>query len=202
MSVGVFNLRMGFERQSPVGSGRPWPARVCLAKLILFCRKGQIPLSAIFCILIAMKSNAQTVEDYLKELPEDRKDPIKQLLEIVRQHLPKGYEEAINWGMICWQVPLSFYPDTYNKQPLMYAALASQKNYMALYLMRPYAESDHETFREQYIATGKKLDMGKGCVRFKKLEDLPLDFIGEYIGGMPMEEYVQKIKTLRARVEA
>ena len=105
----------------------------------------------------------------------------------------------MNWGMITYQVPLETFPDTYNGQPLMYAGLASQKNYMAVYLSAVYPDPESlEAFQDAYRATGKKLDMGKSCVRFKTLDDLPLELIGETIASVSAEEFVETQKTLRA----
>ena len=113
-----------------------------------------------------MQSNATTVEDYLATLPDDRRTAITTVRDLVNEHLPDGYRESMAFGMITWSVPLERLPDTYNGQPLGYIALASQKNYMTLYLMSAYG--DEETwFREEYAKSGKKLDMGKSCVRFK-----------------------------------
>ena len=89
-----------------------------------------------------MKSTAETVDQYIVELPEDRKEPIREIRETILDSLPEGYEEVMNWGMITYQVPLSIYPDTYNGKPLMYAALASQKNHMAVYLTGIYINED------------------------------------------------------------
>jgi hypothetical protein len=102
----------------------------------------------------------------------------------------------MNWGMITYQVPLKRYPDTYNKQPLMYAALASQKNHMAVYLTGIYASKrSRNKFEDEYKATGKKWDMGKSCVRFKKLEDLPLELIGKTISELGVDEFIQLAKS-------
>lgn len=142
-----------------------------------------------------MQSKATTVDAYLAELPDDRRQAIETVRQTILEHLPKGYEEVMNWGMISYQVPLSVYPDTYNKRPLMYAALASQKNYMAVYLTGLYMQSDRRAaFERDYKATGKKLDMGGACVRFKKLEDLPLDLVGKHIAQIPMAEHVATAK--------
>lgn len=142
-----------------------------------------------------MRSNATTIDAYLAGLPTDRREAIKTVREVILKNLPAGYEEAMNWGMICYQVPLEVYPDTYNKQPLMYAALGSQKNYMAVYLTTPYGSPEKlAAFQSAYKATGKKLDMGKSCVRFKKLEDLPVEVIGNEIASMPMETFVTYVK--------
>ena len=137
------------------------------------------------------QSKAETVEEYLAELPADRREAITTVRDVVRRHLPAGYEEAMNWGMISYQVPLSAYPDTYNGQPLMYAALASQKNHMAVYLSGIYAdEESRERFEAEYRATGKRYDVGKSCVRFRKLDDLPLDVVGQAIASLPVEDFV------------
>lgn len=146
-----------------------------------------------------MQSNAVTVEAYLNELPLERREQIEAVRAVILENLPEGYEEAINWGMISYQVPLSVYPDTYNKQPLMYAALASQKNHMAVYLTGIYMdEPAREEFEAAYKATGKRYDVGKSCVRFKKLDDLPLGLIGETIAALPVEEFVAKVKQVQS----
>jgi uncharacterized protein DUF1801 len=146
-----------------------------------------------------MQSKATTVEDYLAELPEDRRMVIEAVRNVILKNLPAGYEEAMNWGMVTYQVPLETYPDTYNGQPLMYAALASQKNHMAVYLTSVYMdEDDRKDFLAAYKATGKRLDMGKSCVRFRKLDDLPLDLIGQAIVVMPAADFVTRVKALRA----
>jgi len=145
-----------------------------------------------------MQSKAETVDDYLAELPDDRKAAIGTVRDEILRRLPKGYEEAINWGMIAYQVPLASYPDTYNKQPLLYAALASQKNHMAVYLMGIYmSENARLEFEAKYQATGKRFDVGKSCVRFRKLDDLPLDLIGEAIASMQMDEFVKAYEDTR-----
>jgi ribosomal protein S7 len=142
-----------------------------------------------------MQSKATTVEQYLAELPEDRRAAIQTVRQTILDRLPEGYEEAMNWGMITYQMPLDVYPDTYNRKPLMYAALASQKNYMVVYLMAIYmTEETRQAFEKAYKATGKRYDVGKSCVRFRKLDDLPLDVIGEAIASMPMEEFVNRVK--------
>ena len=145
-----------------------------------------------------MRSDAKTVEEYLAELPEKRKAAIETVRKVILRNLPKGYEEVMNWGMITYQVPLAVYPDTYNKKPLMYAALSSQKNYMSLYLTAIYlGEQAQHDFEVKYKATGKRYDMGKSCVRFKKLVDLPLPLIGEAIAAYSAEDFVKKVKSLR-----
>jgi hypothetical protein len=146
-----------------------------------------------------MKSSAATVVEYIAGLPEDRRSAIKAVRDVIRKHVPKGYAEGIESGCITWSVPLAVYPDTYNGQPLMYAALASQKNHMGLYLMCAYMNPPlRKKLEAGFRAAGKKLDMGKACVRFKKLDDLPLDVIGEVVAAVPMKKYVEVAKTAHA----
>ena len=146
-----------------------------------------------------MRSEAGTVEEYLESLPEGRRHALKKVREVIQQNIPDGYEEAMNWGMITYQVPLEVYPDTYNGQPLMYAALASQKNHMAVYLTGIYMnEANRKSFEEAYRATGKRFDVGKSCVRFKKLEDLPLELIGKTIGSITMNDFVSMVKRVHS----
>jgi len=116
-----------------------------------------------------LKSNAKTVDEYIAELPPERQQDIRAVPKVIQENLPDGYEEVINWGMMIYQVPLSVYPDTYNRRPLMYAALASQKNHMAVYINSIYAdEGRREQFEKEYRLTGKRYDVGKSCVRFRK----------------------------------
>lgn len=127
-------------------------------------------------------SQARTPDEYVASLPEDRREAVARVREVVNENLPEGYREGMQYGMIGWYVPLERFSDTYNGQPLGLAALASQKNYMSLYLNSVYGDRDTEAwFRERWAGTGKKLDMGKSCVRFRSVEDLPLDLIGETI---------------------
>jgi hypothetical protein len=148
-----------------------------------------------------VKSNATTVEAYLDELPEDRREVVAKVRELVQRNLPAGYKETVSFGMITWCIPLERYPDTYNKQPLGYVALAAQKNYYALYLMNVYSDSEQEQFlREEYRKAGKKLDIGKSCLRFKKLEDLQMDAVGTIIRGTTPEEYIARYEAIRAKM--
>lgn len=147
-----------------------------------------------------MRSNASTVSEYLGELPDDRRVALSKIRSVIQRNLPDGFEEVMNWGMICYQVPLATYPDTYNGQPLMYAALASQKNHMALYLSCIYSDSEQSKwFKRAYEATGKRVDMGKSCVRFKKLEDLPLELIGEAISRVSLEKFLSHYQQAKKR---
>jgi len=137
-------------------------------------------------------SKATTVSQYIRELPSAQRAVISKLRAIIRKNLPDGYVEAMNWGMISYEIPLKRYPDTYNRQPLGIAALAAQKNYFALYLNCIYMDGERaRTFAEGFRESGKKLDMGKSCVRFKSLDDLPLDLIAKTIAGMSVQEHIE-----------
>ncbi len=147
-----------------------------------------------------VRSAAATVEEYLLELPPDRREGIQAVRQVFLDNLPPGYVETMNWGMITYEIPLDRYPKTYNSQPLMYAALASQKRHMAVYLMCVYSRAESRTrFVERYKASGKKLDMGKSCVRFRKVEDLPLDLIAETVAGTSVEDYIEFYEASRRR---
>jgi len=142
-----------------------------------------------------VRSDAATVEEYLAELDDDRRAAITTVRRVVLENLPAGYEEAMNWGMITYQVPLETYPDTYNGQPLMFAGLASQKNHMALYLTSVYASpGGAEEFELEYRATGKRFDMGKSCVRFRRLDDLPLELIAKTIAACSVDQFIQMVE--------
>lgn len=141
---------------------------------------------------LEMQSQATTVQEYLAEVPDDRLEAIEAVREVILENLPEGFEEAVNWGMITYQVPLSRYPNTYNKKPLMMAALASQKNHMAVYLTGVYADAESRArFKSAYQATGKRMDMGQSCVRFRKLDDLPLELVGQAIAEYSVDEFIE-----------
>jgi hypothetical protein len=145
------------------------------------------------------RSISPAVKDYLNSLPADRRTQIEKVRNVILENLPKGYQESVSWGMLSYEVPLSTYPDTYNGRPLSYAALASQKNYMSVYLTNISGDDAAETwFRSRYEASGKKLDMGKSCVRFKNVDDLPLEVIGEAIARTPVDEFVRVAEKARA----
>ena len=142
-----------------------------------------------------MRSEATTVEEYLAELSPERREIVETVRTTILENLPAGYQEAMNWGMITYQVPLSIYPETYNGKPLMYVALASQKNYLSLYLTGVYIDTEaRQAFEAAYRATGKRMDIGKSCVRFRKLDDLPLELIGQSVAAMEMDEFVERVK--------
>jgi hypothetical protein len=142
-----------------------------------------------------VRSEAQTVEDYLDGLPDDRAEAIQAVREVILANLDEGFVETMNWGMISYEVPLATYPDTYNGKPLMYAALASQKNHMAVYLTSVYATDERrDQFLAKYRATGKKVDVGRSCVRFKTLDQLPLELIGRAIAADDAESFVELVE--------
>ena len=141
-----------------------------------------------------MQSKAATVEAYLAELPGDRREAISAIREVILKHLPNGYEEGMQWGMIGYYVPHTLYPAGYHCQPdepLPIASLASQKNHMAFYGFGLYIDEEQAGwFVEEWKKAGKKLDMGKSCVRFKKLDDVALKVIGKAIKRMPVKKYI------------
>jgi uncharacterized protein YdhG (YjbR/CyaY superfamily) len=132
-----------------------------------------------------VQSKVTTVKDYLAQLPEDRRGAIQAVRDVILKNLDHEFEEGMQYGMIGYYVPHSVYPPGYHcdpRQPLGFACLASQKNHMALYLMCVYADQDQrKRFEAEWKKAGKKLDMGKSCIRFKKLDDLALGVIGETI---------------------
>jgi len=143
-------------------------------------------------------SKATTVDQYLAELPLDRRETIAAVRDLVLKHLPKGYREVMNWGMITWEVPPEVYPTTYNGQPLCYAALAAQKNYNSLYLMSGDPESKAESeLKEAFRKAGKKLDMGKSCIRFRTVDDLVPAAIGKVVKSMPVKKYIAYYESTR-----
>ena len=146
-----------------------------------------------------MRSDATTVDEYLSELGDDRRGALSAVRQVILDNLPDGYEEIMQYGMISYVVPLDVPADTYNGQPLMYIALASQRQYMSLYLTNVYGdESVEKWFKERYLATGKKLNMGKSCVRFRKLDDLPLELVAEVVAGTPIDEFVNIYQASRS----
>ncbi len=136
-----------------------------------------------------VQSQASTVEEYLSELPAERRAVLEQVLSEIRPHLPSGLDEEMGFGMITWVVPLAVVPDTYNGKPLIYAALASQKNYVSLYLMSIYGSDGDAAFREKWRGA-KKPNMGKSCVRFTAVEDIDMDLIKATLDEVSMADFV------------
>lgn len=139
-----------------------------------------------------MQINVANAKEYLAALPANRRKVVEAVRKVIRKHLPKGYEESVRYGMLTYEVPLSRYPVTYNKQPLQYVGLAAQKNFYGLYLMCLYGNAKlKKDFAAGFKRAGKKLDMGKCCVRFKALEDLPLDVVAKAVASTPVEAYLK-----------
>lgn len=152
-----------------------------------------------------MQSKAKTVEEYLVELPPDRREAINAVRRVILKNLPARFEECMQYGMIGYVVPFELFPAGYHcdpSQPLCFAMLASQKNHMAIYLMTIYGHKETENwFVKAYKASGKRLNMGKSCVRFKKLADLPLDVIGQAIARVPVDKYIKAYEESRKKAK-
>jgi uncharacterized protein YdhG (YjbR/CyaY superfamily) len=143
---------------------------------------------------------ATTAEQFLAGLPDDRREMMRNVLELVRRKMPKGYQEIMYCGMPTWVIPLEKYPRTHNGQALSYLALAAQKNHCALYMMGVYMDPEADArLRAAYGAAGKKLDMGKSCLRFRKLEDLELDAVAKSVASIPPKRYIELYEAVQAR---
>ncbi len=146
------------------------------------------------------QNKAATVQEYLDALPEDRRAVVATVRELILRHLPKGYKEAMTFGVISYVIPLERFPNTYNKQPLGYIGLGAQKNHYALYLMCVYGDPKRQAWlKDEFKKAGKKLDMGKACLRFKKLDDLPLDVIAQVVGSVKPEKYIEVYEASRRK---
>jgi hypothetical protein len=146
------------------------------------------------------QSKARTVAEYVASLPPDRQPVVRKIRSFVKKHLPKGYKEQIAFGAIAYAVPLAKLPDTYNGQPLCYLAIAAQKNYYTLYLMNVYGDPKQKAWMAgEFEKRGKKFDMGKSCLHFKSLDDLPLDVVGQVIASTPMDAYIAHYRESRKK---
>jgi uncharacterized protein YdhG (YjbR/CyaY superfamily) len=147
-----------------------------------------------------VSSKAATPEAYIAELPPERRELVERIRAIVNANLPDGYAERMSWGMIGWEVPLERYPTTYNGQPLVYAGVAAQKNFTALYLNCVYA-SEERTRRltDAWAATGKKLDMGKSCMRFKRADQLAEGVLADTIRSIPVDAFIRDYEATRQK---
>jgi hypothetical protein len=146
-----------------------------------------------------MRSDATDVEGYLADLPDDRRDALGAVRQVVLDHLPAGYEEVMQYGMISYVVPLARYPTTYNGQPLALASLANQKRHMALYLIGVYGDEGTQAWlKAEWAVTGKKLDMGKSCLRFRSLDDLALDLVGGAIARTSVDDLIDQSERSRS----
>ncbi len=141
-----------------------------------------------------------TVDQWLASVPAERKDAINAVRDVVNRHLPAGYEETVDWGMLAWVVPLATLPNTHNGRPLLLAALGAHTKVMTVYLMTVYGDPKiRKEFETAYKSTGKRLDMGGCCVHFKKLDDLPLDVVGKTIARVSVEQYVEHYEKSRPK---
>ena len=151
-----------------------------------------------------MQSSAKTVQEYLNELPTNRREAISAVRGVILANLPKGYEECMSYGMVGYVVPHSIYPKRYQcnpKVPLPFVNLGSQKNHMALHLMCCYCDPKLKAwFEKAWKDAGKQFDMGGGCVRFKKLEDVPLEVIGQLVASLPVDVYIRRIEKVFAEI--
>ena len=143
---------------------------------------------------------SRNVRSFLARLPADRAKAISQVREVVVEHLPPGYEEVVQGNMLVYQVPLERYPDTYNGQPLWYAALAAPKSYLTLHLMAIYgSEKLAKDVENGFRAAGKTLNVGKACIRFHEADDLALDAIGKAVAAVPLDKWVAIAKAAHKR---
>jgi Domain of unknown function (DU1801) len=147
-----------------------------------------------------MQSPAPTVAQYLAGLPDDRRATVDAVRAVILTNLPAGMVESTGWGMITYEVPLTEVPDTYNGQPLMYAALGSQKHHVSVYLSGIYASPRLRAwFEKEYRAAGLRVDLGKSCGRFRTLDELPLDLVGQAVAAQTLEEFVDVYQSARRR---
>ena len=145
---------------------------------------------------------ALTVNQWLASVPAERKDAINTVREVVNRRLPRGYEETVDWGMLAWVVPFATLPNTHNGRPLLLAALGAHRKLMTVYLMSVYGDPKlRREFETAYKKTGKKLDMGGCCVHFKKLDDLPLDVVGNTIARVAVDQYVERYENARTKIK-
>lgn len=136
-------------------------------------------------------SKATTPEQYLAELPADRRAVVEAVRATILEHLPEGFVETMTYGMLTYAVPLEDFPDTYNGQPLATVSLANQQRHVAVYLMGVYADDDErQRFVDAWTATGLKLDMGKSCVRFTRLDQVPLDVLGDAVARVSPQDLI------------
>ncbi|MGH7524071.1 MAG: DUF1801 domain-containing protein [Gemmatimonadales bacterium] len=141
-----------------------------------------------------------TPAEYIASLPPERRREITVVSTMINRHIPVGYREEFSSGMLCWSVPLSRLPDTYNGHPLWYVALASEKSYCSLHLMSCYADPGQlAALTAAFAAEEKKLDMGKACVHFQRADDLPLPAIGKLIAAVPLERWIEVYRKSRER---
>ena len=153
-----------------------------------------------FLTMAKAKSGSSAVSDYLKQLPSERREEVERVRNLVRENLPMGYEETVTGGMIVYQVPWEVYSDTYNGHPLWYAAIGVNKSNLSLHLMTVYGDAGlAQQLKDGFKAAGKKLDIGKACIRFQSADDLATDVVGKIVASVPMEKFVAVAKAARQR---
>lgn len=139
-----------------------------------------------------MPAKTPSVTEFIDRLPVERRREVKRIRSLIRKHLPAGYEEVISKNMLVYQVPFARFAETRNKQPLWYVALASEKSYLSLHLMSVYGDqAAAQRLKDGFQAAGKKLDMGKACIRFQSADDLPLEVVGAAIASMPVDRWIE-----------
>ena len=189
----------GFERVRLVAIDEDWSALRFRRVEFIKTLKGN-PARALSRAGKARARGTGAVATFLSQVPAGRRADVARVAEVIVGHLPAGYEAAVVKRMLVYQVPLVRYPDTYNGHPLWYVALASQKSYLSLYLMGAYGDAGlARRLRDGFKAAGKKLDMGKSCIHFKRAADLPLDLIGDVVAAVPLERWVAIAKAVRRR---
>ena len=145
-------------------------------------------------------SIAKTVEQYRNSLPDNRAELIRTIRTLFLEHLPEGFEETMNWGMISYEVPLETYPNTYNKKPLLYAAIAAQKNNYAIYLNNMYMNSgNHDKIAKAFNKIGVKPNMGKSCIRFTRFDKIPVDAIVKVFASSTLESFIKEYEDSREK---
>ena len=142
---------------------------------------------------------ARTVDEYLAKLPPERRAVVSAVRQMVKRHMPKGYVEQTGYGMIGWVVPLSTCPDTYNGEPLCYAGIAAQKHHYSLYLTGVYLDPILQArVRTAFARAGKRLDMGKSCIRFRSLDAIPLEALGKLVAAVPVQKFIKRYTAIHA----
>jgi hypothetical protein len=147
---------------------------------------------------MARKASSAEVATFIAALPAERRADVERVRSTIRRHLPEGYEEVVSKNMLVYQVPLARYSDTYNGHPLWYAALASEKSYLSLHLMPVYGDKAlAQRLEDGFRAAGKRLNMGKACIRFANADDLALDVVGQIVEAIPVDRWVEIARAAR-----
>lgn len=145
-----------------------------------------------------VSSKAKTAQEYLSELDTERRETLEKIRKIILENIPKGFVEEMQYGMICYNIPLERYPKTYNKKALTIAAIAAQKNYFSIYLMGSYANKEiEEWFKREMQQSEKKMKMGKSCINFKRIEEIDLELIRKTITKITPQKYIESYEKSR-----